>query len=125
VKVFNRDSSKKRNAEDPAPPPELRRTNPINPMQVIRGFKEWLPKIQRAMEWSDPILPEGFEQYGASVEAVCTEASLSQSELRIFQIHREQQLSYAKSRKKIGEGIFTGKGLIVEDARKITEAKKK
>ncbi|MCJ1360539.1 MAG: hypothetical protein MMC33_010547 [Icmadophila ericetorum] len=125
LKIFNPDlKKKKREAEDDLPLPEMPRTNPSDPTQVIDGLKEWLPKIQRTTEWSDPIRPYELEQYASHLESVCTEASLSQAELRIYQKQRQEQMSHNTSRKRLRKGV-TGKGLTLEDAHRMMEEKAK
>jgi hypothetical protein len=126
LRKFNPDENKKRRAEsDEIPLPYLPRTNPVNPMEVVKGFKEWQQKIQRGMIWSDPARQEEFEQFGTSMEVSCTKAAVAQGELCIYQARREEQMSHATSRKKFKKGVVIGQGLDTGHARKIKQAKLK
>ena len=98
-------------------PPLPRQIQPREIADIEYGLDhQWGPKIQESMQWSDPIRAEEFDSFVINAKEVISNSILKETELKMWQQTRMQQLNSRKfSRKRLRPE--SGKlGLTKEDA---------
>ena len=83
LKVFNPDSDLVET--DPKLPLLPRRTHPQEIADIEYGFQEWGPKIQKFMQWSDPVRAEEFNSFVTNTSEVVSKSILKEAELTMWQ----------------------------------------
>jgi DDE superfamily endonuclease len=117
LKTFNPDLRKKKSSPEDEPTlPILPRINPTTPIDVEVGLQEWQRKIQKGIEWSDPVREEEFDSFVNNSKQVCTQATFTSVELSIHQKRRQDDLERSTSRKRLKKPIGSGLGLTKEQA---------
>lgn len=105
----------------PAPMPP--RVQPTTLMQVELGLDAWQEKIQRRMDWSDPVQPEQFESFIDSSKKIFTEATFNDVQLSIFRKRREEDLQAKTISRKRLRSSGSGLGLTKEKAQEMISEK--
>ena len=115
---YNSKQSKSSESEPKLPPPLPRRTHSQTSADLDRALaEEWGPKIQRNMQWSDPIRADEFNTFINSTKEVISTAIFQEQELQLWRKRKNQELLNKKvSRRRLKPDQSERLGLIKEDA---------
>ena len=94
------------------------RTHPQTPADVEHALvHEWGPKIQRNMQWSDPIRADEFTSFIDNTKEVITTSIFQERELQMWHERRTHELQAKKNTRKRLKPDQSGRlGLTKEDA---------